>query len=84
MVDGRYEQECRTEFDEKCETKYEEKCETKYETVNEQVSYLDFHVYPDKQGNIVQQCATRRWTLSTDCISSVLTRIGYQEQSQVS
>ena len=37
MPDGRYENECRTEFDEKCETRYEEKCETKYETVNEQV-----------------------------------------------
>ena len=40
LVDGRYEQECRTEFDEKCETKYEEKCETKYETVNEQVDIV--------------------------------------------
>ena len=37
MPDGRYENECHTEFDEKCETRYEEKCETKYETVNEQV-----------------------------------------------
>ena len=40
MVDGRYENQCRTEFDEKCETKYEEKCETKYETVNEQVDIV--------------------------------------------
>ena len=37
MLDDRYENECRTEFDEKCSTRYEEKCETKYETVNEQV-----------------------------------------------
>ena len=44
MPDGRYENECHTEFDEKCETRYEEKCETKYETVNEQVDpHWHFH-----------------------------------------
>ena len=44
MPDGRYENECHTEFDEKCETRYEEKCETKYETVNEQVDpHCNFH-----------------------------------------
>ena len=44
MADGRYENECHTEFDEKCETRYEEKCETKYETVNEQVDpHCNFH-----------------------------------------
>ena len=48
MPDGRYENECHTEFDEKCETRYEEKCETKYETVNEQVDpHWHFH-YLDK------------------------------------
>ena len=51
MPDGRYENECHTEFDEKCETRYEEKCETKYETVNEQVDPHCHFRYPHKAPN---------------------------------
>ena len=47
MPDGRYENECRTEFDEQCSTRYEEKCETKYETVNEQVDNPRHHIIID-------------------------------------
>ena len=51
MTDGRYENECRTEFDEQCSTVYEEKCETGYETVNEQVNnhhYITNNIRPHR------------------------------------
>ena len=58
MLDGRYENECHTEFDEKCETRYEEKCETKYETVNEQVDpHWHFH-YLEKTLNRPSSCVS--------------------------